>query len=52
MPKRKCSTASRPVSTAATIDTSISTDIVIYGALMLMSAMAIVVLVVSNKKRA
>lgn len=32
--------------------TGISTDIVIYGALMLMSAMAIVVLVVSNKKRA
>ena len=32
--------------------TGISTDIVIYGALMVMSALAIVVLVVSNKKRA
>lgn len=32
--------------------TGISTDIVIYGALMVISALAIVVLVVSNKKRA
>jgi hypothetical protein len=32
--------------------TGISTDIVIYGALMLISALAILVLVVSNKKRA